>query len=468
MEKDMISQEVSSLPTMENKMIDLLDRQDFVKQMLYVAETLSNGNKNASYAINGSWGVGKSFVLDMFEQQASLYGKEGEVLSRYSVFRYNCWEYDYYDEPLIALVASILDQIDKKENLIPKDFKEKFVETIKVVGKGLIKRGIQIVDGKLGGILEPSIEAIKEGCESANARQKETNAFDEYFAFKRTLEDLRDGIEELAKYQTVIFIVDELDRCLPEYSIKVLERLHHIFDNISNVQLIIALDKRQFGRVINRIFGEHTDVDKYLAKFIDFEMNLTEGNFNREFDKKFEYYVKNFEYLSESTGMQDIAHFKENIFSGMDIRTRIKIIEKCNLLHEILEKEDEKKDYSFMCVEIAFVVMKHWGVDLFASQPSFYISNIFNIDGKMNNSGLYFLNKKLEKRSNGDIYYKNANDEFGRSSDYVRRDDIWGVVLSCYRYVVGYTKDKLHNDGYSNFGLREYSRDFRNLLYTIS
>ena len=41
-----------------------------------------------------------------------------------------------------------------------------------------------------------------------------------------------------AKDKTIIFVVDELDRCLPEYSIKVLERLHHVFEKTSNIQVI--------------------------------------------------------------------------------------------------------------------------------------------------------------------------------------------------------------------------------------
>ena len=48
----------------------------------------------------------------MFEEQAKRIGNEGP---RYILFHYNCWEYDYYEEPLVAIVASILDQID--ENL---------------------------------------------------------------------------------------------------------------------------------------------------------------------------------------------------------------------------------------------------------------------------------------------------------------------------------------------------------------
>ena len=47
--------------------IDLLDRGEFIDQLIRVAETLSENKKNACYALNGAWGVGKTFVLNIFD-----------------------------------------------------------------------------------------------------------------------------------------------------------------------------------------------------------------------------------------------------------------------------------------------------------------------------------------------------------------------------------------------------------------
>ena len=69
--------------------IDLLDRQEFVDQILTIVEALSDNRKNACFAINGRWGSGKSFVLDMFEEQAQEIGQEGQELPRYLIFHYN-------------------------------------------------------------------------------------------------------------------------------------------------------------------------------------------------------------------------------------------------------------------------------------------------------------------------------------------------------------------------------------------
>ena len=68
-----MSAELRVIPDQEandNSVLDLLNREPFVNQLIKIAEMLSDKKMNACYAINGSWGVGKTFVLDMFEKQS--------------------------------------------------------------------------------------------------------------------------------------------------------------------------------------------------------------------------------------------------------------------------------------------------------------------------------------------------------------------------------------------------------------
>ena len=149
--------------TEENNTIDLLDRQGFVDKLLVVSELLSKNKKNACYAINGTWGVGKSFVLDMFEKQNEIINDEGTALSRYAIFRYNCWEYDYYEEPLIAIVATLLDDIDTKTNLLSQDTRTEAKEILKSVGKCFVKKAISVVEDKTGLPIEDMGRVFNEG-----------------------------------------------------------------------------------------------------------------------------------------------------------------------------------------------------------------------------------------------------------------------------------------------------------------
>ena len=52
------------VPTLidDGKQLDLLGRQEFVDKLKDIALILSKNRKNVCYAINGGWGVGKSFA----------------------------------------------------------------------------------------------------------------------------------------------------------------------------------------------------------------------------------------------------------------------------------------------------------------------------------------------------------------------------------------------------------------------
>ena len=68
---------------------DILHREQFVNQTVKIIEKLSQNSASTSFAINGTWGSGKSFVLDLLEDKlCNLVTAEKE----YCIIRYNCWE----------------------------------------------------------------------------------------------------------------------------------------------------------------------------------------------------------------------------------------------------------------------------------------------------------------------------------------------------------------------------------------
>ena len=58
----------------------------------------------------------------------------------------------------------------------------------------------------------------------------------------------------MAEDKPIIVVVDELDRCVPEYAVKVLERLHHLFENQPNIIVLLAYDGQKLNHVIKNIW----------------------------------------------------------------------------------------------------------------------------------------------------------------------------------------------------------------------
>lgn len=101
--------------------IDLLNRESFVENVIKVVNQLSNIRKGCCFAIEGSWGIGKTFVIEEIENQLRVPQLEETNSDRYFVFHYNCWQHDYYEEPAVAIISAMLASIKEDEALISED-----------------------------------------------------------------------------------------------------------------------------------------------------------------------------------------------------------------------------------------------------------------------------------------------------------------------------------------------------------
>lgn len=321
--------EVDMLP------VDILDRQRLLDQLMDLFDALSSSESSCTFALNGKWGSGKTFVIERLEH----YLKRWQDGSKYLVFHYNCWQYDYYEEPLIAIVSAMIDNISNYTHFFSKKSREK----IKQVGRALKKIGVAFVEKK-----------IDFNIGDLSATNKENN-YDIYYDFKKAMDKTRKELLKLSQDQTLVIVVDELDRCLPNYAIKVLERLHHLFSNLQNTVLLLATDKDQLNQSVKYIFGEETDTNAFLKKFIDFEVALNIGNVNASFRKKFIDYVEHFD-ESAMEIWSGIDDYLATLFVGIDIRTQEHIIKRAQTIHQILFK-DEKKDYSYLCFELLLTIL---------------------------------------------------------------------------------------------------------------
>lgn len=336
-----------------NQLLDILDRQGFVDQIFALLETLSSVNGTCTIALNGAWGAGKSFVLSMLQHQLRVW-KDGE---KYLVFHYNCWQYDYYEEPLIAIVAAMLDDIDQQIHIFDQSSRDKLSAGLKTVLPALREIATTLVKNKIGIDLSSFSDLCKEmeeEQEKASETFKEEHGYDNYYAFKQTLESVKKQLRTLVEDRNLIVIVDELDRCLPDYAIKILERLHHLFSDIERTVLILAIDRTQLDNTVKQIFGSAVETETYLKKFINLELKLDTGNVNANFRKKYRNYLSMFDekLLEHHISTDD---FFSTLFSEMSARTQERLMEKIETIHRLLFKE-EKKDYSFLCFELMMAV----------------------------------------------------------------------------------------------------------------
>ena len=249
---------------------DKIGRKEFVDKIASCADHLAE-DRNICIAIDGEWGSGKSFVMEKLYERLN-------VNDSYLVVRYDAWECSFYDEPLFAIFSSILDCAKEKLSLLPGGKKG-----LKAVGKEIGKDALEELSkksGKLGNLATfikgflKYIGIYKNGAtiDTSDERSKEYKSYQSY------LKEVQDSLNEYTthsdyrgKKNKLIVLVDELDRCLPDMQLKILERLHHLFD-VKNCAVICAVNEASVAKNVEATYG--VDGYEYLRKFFDLNYKL--------------------------------------------------------------------------------------------------------------------------------------------------------------------------------------------------
>ena len=258
--------------------VDVLNREQFIDMLYQLVNTMSDLKQGKIFSIDGTWGYGKTYVLEELERRLSPVVNEDTYDDKFYVFHYNCWQYDYYEEPSVAIISAMLEDSENSlEHRINKVAKAGW-ETAKEI---LAEVAGEYVKNKIGVNIVETFQSEKTGIDNQKFK------FDKMFAFKKTLDETREKLKRMSEIKTVVIVVDELDRCMPEYAIKVLERLHHLFEGIPNTIVIMAVDSKQLENSVKKIFGNAVDTGRYLRKFISFNLKLGVGALQSKYVEKY-------------------------------------------------------------------------------------------------------------------------------------------------------------------------------------
>lgn len=242
----------------QEELVDLIGRQKFVDKIKKLIK-ISSPNKSWSIAIDGAWGSGKTFVMNMLERDLA---KESENI----VIYYDAWSNDFYEDPLIAILYNILDVFEHLTS-IKKDVLQGIQNGINAFLS--ILSAIPEVDNVLKAGKKAFINLKKE-----RKKKTDNNQLSNYKSYSDFLAETQDFIKEAIKNKKLIILVDELDRCEVKYAMKVLNRLHHLLD-IPNVFTVTALNKEIIENSLWYNFNnEYKPKYNTFKKFFDITYSL--------------------------------------------------------------------------------------------------------------------------------------------------------------------------------------------------
>ncbi len=239
---------------------------EFLKNLILNSSAFKREDERRAFsiAIDSPWGTGKSYFLNMFRNY--LYTeKDCDMV----VVLYNAWENDNWNnafEPLAQTLFEAFQVFDEDQKVEL----ENAVKAIAILARGVVAKKVETHISE--DALCDAIEAITKENPNKNIASRE------YFAYKEMIERLREciaqGLERSGKKQLVV-IIDELDRCRPDFAVQTMEFVKHLFD-AENVVFLFALDMSQLCHSIKAIYGDGIDADGYLVRFFDYYGKLLE------------------------------------------------------------------------------------------------------------------------------------------------------------------------------------------------
>jgi predicted KAP-like P-loop ATPase len=320
--------------------IDLLDFDylvDVTKKII-----LNNNLTPSTIGVYGDWGSGKSSLMEMIMNDIS---KEANVLC----VKFNGWLFEGYEDAKIALIGSILDEINKERRPVAKAkkiLKNLYDNTdfIKFSSK-LAKYGIDfLLTGGILSVTDITIETIKNALVAKGKQIEEKEIKSIFKALKskevrKSVQTFHDDFKSLlkeAKIQRLVIFIDELDRCRHETILETLEAIR-LFLFAEGTSFVIGADERQIQYAVKMkyptIEGNQIDIGKeYLEKLIQYPIRIPQLG-----RKEVEFYIMCL-LFEKSTCEKEL-----------------------NLIHEIIK---EKKDENFLDFELTYDLIKEKSEDL--------------------------------------------------------------------------------------------------------
>lgn len=251
---------------------DVLQRKSVADDFTQILKTLPTPQV---VGINASYGMGKTFFMERWGKDLKQSG--------HTVLFFNAWENDFSNDPLMAFVVDLQEQ----------------VAALGVKKANSAVQGVLESAGRIGlQAMKSAAEAVALGLvdlEAINQAEKDSDFKDAYGDFAqdkvRSHLDVRagvagfkeglSGIVSALKAKSgpdalpIIVMIDELDRCRPDFAVQLLENIKHVF-SVRDFVFVLGMDRSQMRHAVGVIYGHGMDGEGYLRRFIDLELELPE------------------------------------------------------------------------------------------------------------------------------------------------------------------------------------------------
>lgn len=230
-----------------------------------LADIIRKSEPRFTIGVFAGWGSGKTTLMDEVKRQ--LRGSDTQIVC----VDFNAWRYEKEKHLIVPLLDTIRETLAERQELGGDAVAETIGKAIRALLAGF---SLQI---GVPGALQLSFEANKaleradKTAPEAPARdwlgrlRKKTEAEDSAPApskdeqtarsfYHAAFRALRDAFNTIGKKARIVVFIDDLDRCLPEGSLEVLESIKLFFD-LPGFVFVVGLDRTVVERCIDSRYG---------------------------------------------------------------------------------------------------------------------------------------------------------------------------------------------------------------------
>lgn len=225
-------------------------------------------------ALNGGWGSGKSFFLQCWvSEHLKRAGNTTQTVY------FDAFAHDFMNEPLVSLLACLLSRFE--EDLTEEKPK---LEVLKAVawklGPAALRIGASLATFGATNHLGDTGDAVAEAIGGEIERSSE-NFWREAQARQGVMDEFRAALEALTQSgndepRKLVIVVDELDRCRPDYALAMLEIIKHFFA-VDHVHFVLGVNLRELENSVKARYGAGINAGLYLQKFVTVTVALPDA-----------------------------------------------------------------------------------------------------------------------------------------------------------------------------------------------
>lgn len=241
---------------------DLLKRKPISEQLSDLVQRIESP---IVIALDDQWGSGKSYFL---KRWVAAHTKDNKGTGKTVYF--DAFENDYLNDPLISLISAVAERIEIDEQGKADKLRKiggKFVRPALNIGVALATAGLV---QNLGNIADAGVKAVGDQAKTAI-----DNMWADEKDRKEAVKEFKDLLVKFTKTTggPIIIVVDELDRCRPDYALSVLEIIKHFFA-VPRVHFVLGVNSNALENSVRARYGAGIDASGYLKKFINVSFSL--------------------------------------------------------------------------------------------------------------------------------------------------------------------------------------------------